>query len=161
MDIDRLLKVVERTASHGLAQPDRAKWMLIWVCDICGELAEYITSRELVEAGDVLWGIGAVSLITKVSLPYGGATYLPSKPIEDMGVLCTALGLLDHIKKVARDGLKNRPLDDHLIYMTFCEVLLYLGQHVDLDEAISAVDIKLLKRYPDGYSADKSVNRVI
>ena len=158
MDTDKLLRVVERTASYGLSHPDRAKWMLIWACDICGELSEFIASRELVEAGDVLWGCGAVSLITGVPLPFACH---PVTPITDMGILCTALGLLDHLKKVARDGLEYRELDDYLIDMTLSEVLMYLSQHVNLDEAVSAVDIKLLKRYPDGYSPDQSVNRVI
>lgn len=156
MDTERLLKVVERTASHGLAQPDRAKWMLIWACDICGELAEYIEEPSLEEAGDVLWGCGAISLITGVPLPKRVNTL----PISHLEAICGALKLLDHLKKVARDGLKNREIDEQLIRATFATVLGYLKTYVILDEAVSAVDIKLLKRYPDGYSAAQSVNRV-
>ena len=157
MDTDRLLKVVERTASHGLAQPDRAKWMLIWACDICGELAEYIEEPSLEEAGDVLWGCGAISLISGVPLP----KWVNPLPMDDLTVLCGALKLLDHLKKVARDGLEHREVDEQLVRTTFATVLGYLKTKVNLDEAVSAVDIKLLKRYPCGYSAESSVNRVI
>lgn len=157
MDTERLLKVVERTASHGLAQPDSAKWMLIWCCDICGELAEYIEEPSLEEAGDVLWGCGAISLITGVPLP----KWIAPLPISPLVALCGALKLLDHLKKVARDGLEHREVNEQLVRTTFATVLGYLMTQVDLDEAVSAVEVKLLKRYPDGYSADKSVNRVI
>lgn len=157
MDTDKLLKVVERTASHGLAQPDRAKWMLIWACDICGELAEYIEEPSLNEAGDVLWGCGAISLITGVPLP----RWIDPLPLSDLIVLCGALKLLDHLKKVARDGLELREVNEQLVRTTFATVLGYLKSQVDLNEAVSAVDIKLLKRYPNGYSATQSVNRKV
>ena len=160
MDTQRLLDLVKATAAAfpDPASPDRTKWLLIWCCDLVGELGEFIESGELVEAGDCLWGLGAVSLASGVAIPFvrPADTY-----IRTMTILPESLKLLDHLKKVARDGIDNRPLDVELITKTFSKVLMFLGQYVDLDDAIAAVEIKLMKRYPQGFSPEASVNRTI
>jgi hypothetical protein len=154
--------IVQRTAQYGLNESLRsddakAKWLMIWVADAVAEYGEYIQSHELVEVGDCLWGLTAVCLLI-------GITEIDPDGEEegcatDIAYFLVGCELLDIAKKVLRDGVKNRPIDQALIIPKVIGMMGYLSRTYDSLQALRLLDAKLLKRYPDGYSAEASVNR--
>jgi hypothetical protein len=73
--------------------------------------------------------------------------------------LITSLRLLDHCKKVARDGMKMRKIDMPKMIEWMRSIFTWLETNHPVDDALDAVDGKLRARYPDGYTPEKSVNR--
>lgn len=166
-----LTEVVRRTAQVGLDDPDRAKWLLIWSCDVAGELGEIweLLADKLphermrflcdIECGDVLWGISAVCLA--LDLPVEKVLQLANA--EEHCWLETAMisacKILDQSKKVCRDGLDVRRPDIDLYAKNLAIVYRYVTSIADRQVALDAVDAKLKARYPSGFDAARSVSR--
>ena len=161
--------IVRRTAQFGLTQSQESsqqfeKWLLIWACDIAGELGEYIDSGDIVEAGDVLWGITAMCLLLDIPVRLVFRQDERVKGImagyQNSEILVQALSLLDVCKKITRDGMAQRPIDRTQLTEHMQLLFHWLEVHCDVDEALTAVDAKLLKRYPNGFTSEDSVNRI-
>jgi hypothetical protein len=158
--------IVRRTAQYGLSQSQESnsffeKWLLIWACDVAAELGEVFdaeTEREqVVECGDVLWGLTAICLL--IDVPPIEVFRWDGEVEGSHDTLIVALKLLDHCKKVARDGMGVRKIDTFKIIDYMRSIFTWLESNYPLDDALNEVNKKLLKRYPDGYSAERSVNR--
>ena len=161
--------IVRRTAQFGLTQSQESpqqfeKWLLIWACDIAGELGEYIDSIDIVEAGDVLWGITAMCLLLDV--PVEEVFNLDNR-IKDIatetslvGILLKSLEIVDACKKIARDGMDKRPIDRARLTEQMRLIFHWTAFQCDVDEALNAVDAKLRQRYPNGFTSEDSVNRI-
>ena len=161
--------IVRRTAQFGLTQAQESpqqfeKWLLIWACDIAGELGEYIDSMDIVEAGDVLWGLTALCLLMDIPVeevlhPDEHVNGIATK-LGLLEILIKALGLLDVCKKITRDGIDKRPIDRTKLTEQMRLIFHWIDLQCDVDEALAAVDAKLLKRYPNGFTSEDSVNRI-
>lgn len=161
--------IVRRTAQFGLTQSQESpqqfeKWLLIWACDIAGELGEYIDSGDIVEAGDALWGITAMCLL--LNIPVEAVFSLDDRikgimaGYQNSAILIQSLSLLDVCKKITRDGMDKRPIDRLQLTEHMQLLFHWLEVHCDVDEALNAVDAKLRKRYPNGFTSEDSVNRI-
>ena len=158
--------IVRRTAQFGLTQSQESddlyeKWLLVWACDVAGELGEVFeaeTEREqILECGDVLWGLTALCLLLEIP------------PIEIFNfdrqisgghdALATSLRLLDHCKKVTRDGMETRKIDKPKMVEWMRSIFTWLEVNYPVGDALDAVEAKLRDRYPDGFTPQKSVNR--
>ena len=160
--------IVSRTAQFGLTQAQESpqqfeKWLLIWACDIAGELGEYIDSGDTVEAGDVLWGITAMCLLLDIPVE---SVFSPDDRVRLLAtgtrwsdILLRGLALLDSCKKVTRDGMDKRPIDRTKLTEQMQLIFQWIGLHCDTSEALDALDAKLLKRYPNGFTPEDSVSR--
>jgi hypothetical protein len=162
--------IVERTARYGLSlavssPQEFERWLLIWSADVAGELGEvYATELPgLEEVGDVLWGATAVALLLGIPV----ADLFDDSPFEDLAapisspfdVILAGLRLLEITKKICRDGQEVRPIDRMAIESILRSIVQYLGRHHSLVDALNAVESKLLRRYPNGFTPEASVNR--
>ena len=164
----KAIAIVHRTAQFGLTQSQESpqqfeKWLLIWACDIAGELGEYIDSMDIVEAGDVLWGLTALCLLLDIPVE---TVFNPDDRLRGImvgyqysAILIQSLSLLDVCKKITRDGMDKRPIDRSQLTGRMQLLFHWLDSHCDVDEALNAVEAKLLKRYPNGFTSEDSVNR--
>jgi hypothetical protein len=160
--------IVQRTAKFGLIESQVStrsfeRWLLIWTCDIAGEIGELASSGNAIEAnteaGDVIWGITALCLLLEIPCPM---VFTPEPIDTGLGMhdsIIESLLLLDYCKKICRDGQHVRPIDKKKITLHLMTIWAFLSANYDVDEALDLVNAKLLKRYPDGFSAEKSVNR--
>jgi hypothetical protein len=164
--------IVKRTAQHGLDQAATSpqmleKWLLIWSADVAGELGEvYATEEEdIVEVGDVLWGMTAVALLLEIPVRrlFEDSDSDKILPVfEDaFDAILASLRLLEIAKKVCRDGQEARPIDKVAIELILRSIVQYLDDNYSLVDAAIAVDLKLQERYPDGFSPAASVGRAV
>jgi len=178
--------VVERTAQRGLMESKRSRqdcdrWMAIWSLDIVCEAIEVkdaiFNNRQdkyLVELGDVIWGIAAVGLLTGIpeskifegswsSVPEAlSRSHVADRASagrhEAIALIDAAGECSDYLKKVARD---SREIDQDAICLHLRRVVSVIRYLCDPLDALAAVDQKLRDRYPDGYTAEASINRVV
>jgi hypothetical protein len=165
-------QVVERTARYGLQQSKESptsteKWLLIWSAEVAGELGEVWeqidqhrsdNNKLLIEVGDVIWSIGALGMLLDFKpSDFNSKVYFDVNTLADSVKI--SLRLLEMAKKVSRDGLANRPIDRERVLSLLVSIFRFLEKGFDVTKALSLVDAKLLARYPDGYSAERSVNR--
>jgi hypothetical protein len=166
----RAAAIVQRTAQHGLDQSAQCprqfeRWLLIWACDVAAELDELDRApigQIHAEVGDVIWGITAVGLLLNIPLAhvFNGGTALDEPHWDHNDAQSSALQLLDICKKICRDTTDVRPIELSQIALMLSAVFAYLRDSYDVEWALTAVNEKLRKRYPDGFSAENSVNRV-
>jgi hypothetical protein len=162
--IKRWFSIVERTARVGLQESEMSdeayrKWFLLWCCDISGELGEIDDNCvDICEIGDVLWGVSALWQLNR--LPLDELLYQDTNLTTLFQAIKVSLKLLEHGKKLLRDGKARQP-DKELVKGVCIELLCWLAQNYNLDDALAAVERKLLKRYPDGFTPEASVNRAI
>lgn len=169
-------EIVERTARVGLdlssaSEEEKAKWFYIWCGDIAGELGEVSKLRDrpandpqlLSEVGDVLWGVSAVAMICEITPSDIYSVNIASHEQCHYLVDCIldSLDLLEHGKKVCRDGLSARPLDRAFVLRQLALIFDWIESHYNINSAFEAVNQKLLLRYPNGYTPKGSVNRVV
>lgn len=176
-------QVVSRTAQHGLIESSKSdtakeKWFYVWCGDIAGELGEVMKLRTsssfsnkdedskefLTEIGDVLWGVCALAMLNGLdadSVRFYPVTEGIMNPLTFDQCLLDALELLDYGKKICRDGIAARPIDVAFVQQKLALIYNYLRVNYDTEIAIELVDTKLLKRYPNGFNAKDSVNRVV
>jgi NTP pyrophosphatase (non-canonical NTP hydrolase) len=173
---EKAFAVTKRTAEVGLLEAalsdeNKAKWLLIWSCDIVGELGEAIYELEhssmstaaLTEIGDIIWGVSAICLLLEIE---------PGKLIncsiaDEFDVKCAIVSgceILDLSKKICRDTISKRPINLEMKQKYINLINSFLFRMVgcfDFDKALGLVDAKLLARYPNGYTPEASVNRVV
>jgi NTP pyrophosphatase (non-canonical NTP hydrolase) len=161
--------IVERTARLGLEKAKSSdheftRWLLIWASEVAGEMVgEVQGDNEITEVGDVLWGITALCLLLKIPT---SEVFAPNHCEFELSgnlqydALLEALLLLDYCKKVCRDGLELRPIDRNQIRIYLTKIFQCLNDYYAVDLALEAVDQKLQKRYPNGYTPEASVNRL-
>lgn len=172
--------IVRRTAQHGLDEAAsyskdlaRAKWLAIWALDLTGEMNEADMARirhrsdseqYKTEIGDVCWAIAAIQLLFEQTqedfeeriqrVKYS------AKAITDKGNLSVFVCEVGEMcKKLARDG--EDCWDPDVIFDNLAVIYLWLEKLVDVEECIELMHQKLLKRYPSGYNAQASVNRIV
>ena len=168
-------QVVSRTAKHGLVESNESdtakeKWFYVWCGDIAGELGEVMKLRStgqdseeiLTEVGDVVWGVCALAMLNNIeSDDLTSALTLVTGCGSFNQCLMVSLELLDYGKKICRDGIANRPIDQKFVIEKLTLIYGWLHFAYDLETAIALVDAKLWKRYPNGFNAKDSVNRVV
>lgn len=178
--------IVERTAQRGLMESKRSRqdcdrWLAVWSLEIVCEAIEVkqaifhdLPDKYLVELGDVIWGIAAVGLLTGIpeaEIFEGYADLVEERFARSMAaeILGTgkenALRLVDasgecsdYLKKVARD---SRKIDRDVICLHLRRVVSVIRYLCDPLDALAAVDQKLRERFPDGYTPEASINRVV
>jgi hypothetical protein len=114
------------------------------------------------ECGDVIWGIAATGLLLGIPendiFPKAYIHKVQHDPFEIELMIGYAALYAEYAKKVARD---SREID----ILTFAEklrkVFLHLCRIVDPQDALMALDAKLWKRYPNGYTPHDSINRMV
>lgn len=160
--------IVRRTAQFGLTQSQESpeqfeRWLLIWACDVAGELGELFEAQSehdmITECGDVIWGMTALCLLLEIPVKTA-FDFCFNDASGSNDALLSALRLLDLCKKVCRDGQIQRPIDRAKITEHLNTIFKFICDIYPIDDALNAVNAKLLKRYPNGYSAEASVNRV-
>ena len=180
--LSELHSIVKRTAQPGLdaaktGDAELARWFYIWCGDISGELGEacyafdeYLNtigaeeSIHLTEVGDVLWGIGALSLLLNIDLKLWDSMDPRTDELYDLReleVIRRSLSLQEIGKKCCRDGLAVRPIDVEKVASILEFVLNYLNAFFCLQKALEFVDQKLRLRYPNGFTPEASVNRQV
>jgi len=162
--------IVRRTAQHGLdeAKISRVhfdKWLAIWALDIVCETVEVSIEAHkvdssvdslMLEVGDVCWGIYAVAMLCEIDDLQVNAFDLRINNL----VYCSG-SVSDYLKKVARDSrIIDKPTIRGKLQNLLSSVNTMYSHLGGVNAAMRLVDVKLRKRYPDGYTADKSINRV-
>jgi uncharacterized Zn finger protein (UPF0148 family) len=173
---EKAFAVTKRTAELGLIESklndeNKAKWLLIWSCDIVGELGEAIyeldnssiSSAALTEVGDVIWGVSAVCLLLGVD----PEKLINCSIVDEFDIKCAVVSgceILDLSKKICRDTISKRPinLETKQKYIDLINTFLFgMVGCFDFVKALELVETKLNSRYPDGYTPEASVNRTI
>ena len=177
-------EIVQRTAQHGLNEAasyapslSKAKWLAIWALDLTGEMNEADlaairfgrgSQEHLTEYGDVLWAIAAIQLLhdqTQEDFESRlGRVYLNARNIAKVGNLAVfTCETGEMCKKLARDG--EDCWDSELIFDNLAVIYFWINELTHAkggtNTCIGLMNSKLMARYPDGYSAKASKNRVV
>jgi hypothetical protein len=165
--------MTKRTAQYGLDQAEFSdteleKWLLIWSCDIVGELGEAISElntlphskKALTEVGDIIWGISAVSMLIGIS-PDKLMRHSVIKDFDPVKAIVSSCEILDKSKKICRDTIAEREISKDFFLGRINVFLYQIIGCFDFAEALALVDEKLKGRYPDGYTPKASVNRIV
>jgi hypothetical protein len=162
--------IVRRTAQYGLLQAGISrlyfeKWLAVWALDIVCEANEISIEAQkvdssvdslMLEVGDVCWGIYAVALLCEI-----GDLQVNDFDYRIANLVHCAATVSDYLKKVARDSriIDKDVIRDKLQNLLSSVNIMY--SHLGgVNAAMRLVDAKLRKRYPDGYKAEQSINRV-
>ncbi len=168
--------VVARTALHGLEDQRKDKtlfhkWLAVWGMGLTGEIKEAIDAFNIFggfsqefhdECGDIFWYVAANSML----LDSPDLTWMVASSAGDQTIdvklhaaLYVSIERLELVKKIVRDDrfITNQIEDD--LFDSLWRIYAYLVECCDFDRAIAAVEAKLLKRYPDGYSPERSIDR--
>lgn len=151
-------KMAQRTASTTTARDKLINGAL----GLCGEIDEYARERLFIEsrakeAGDVMWYVA--------ELAEGlGVTIADIAAIEDDGstdIYHEACFIADCVKKHAFQGHK---IDKYEIVRGLNWIMKAIADRMaafgySMDEILRGNVEKLLKRYPDGFEADRSIHR--
>lgn len=151
-------KMAQRTASTTTARDKLINGAL----GLCGEVDEYARERLFVEnrvkeAGDVMWYVA--------ELAEGlGVTIADIAAIEDDGsadIYHNAAVIADAVKKYAFQGHKIEKYD---IMHGLNWIMSSIAQRMEIfgysiDDILRGNVEKLLKRYPDGFEAERSIHR--
>jgi NTP pyrophosphatase (non-canonical NTP hydrolase) len=155
------------TGLQALQDPDHRKWFLIWAAGVVTETYEVEHEKRklidnlwdpcemLAEIGDVLWHVVALRELfhLKEDIFYTADVVNPCNNEF-------RFKLLEIAKKCSRDGeARPYPLDE--IKLCINRMLTDLLNYPHIDKAIDLVDQKLRTRYPNGFNAQDSVNRVV
>jgi hypothetical protein len=155
-------EIVQRTAQHGLDEakdnPEKFRlWLSIWALDVIGESLEVLRSLndkdKMLEIGDVLWGIGASALLIEMSEDELTKSVYIHNPMDSLLLLASDYSEL--AKKTARDKRDVQPLKNLLI-----KLYGFINHEYPVEYCLRLVDQKLMKRYPNGFNANASINRV-
>jgi NTP pyrophosphatase (non-canonical NTP hydrolase) len=168
--------VTKRTAEVGLVESklsdeNKAKWLLIWSCDIVGELGEAIEALSdilvsevaLTEIGDIIWGVSAICMLLEIE-PENLIKYSTVVEFDVKSSIVAGCAILDLSKKICRDTISKRPINQKMkqTYMNLINSFLYqMVCCFDFGIALELVDAKLRARYPNGYTPEASVNRTV
>ena len=160
--------IVKRTAQHGLDEASLSQdkfysWLAIWALDVVCESKEFMNAvppGDKTEAGDVLWGIAASSMLLGITQEDITENFIETPAESYSDLIDCAASYADHAKKVSRD---QRLLSNELpkLKVLLIDVFSCLASMIDLNQALEAVNKKLLQRYPNGYTANASINRVV
>lgn len=167
------IPIVQRTAKVGLVESlitaeQRARWFYIWCGDVAGEMGEvwdFVLQDDLesdavlTEVGDVLWGITALVLLCDIPIAAFEGHYPCGNSWE--AAISKSLELIEIGKKTCRDGIQARPIDLERVTNLLLRILQTLTHRFNMERALHLVDVKLQKRYPNGFSVRESVDRAI
>ena len=153
-------KLAQRTE---IAQTARDK-LINGALGLCGEIAEYarecrFIEKRIEEAGDVMWYVAEIAAGM-------GKTIADAANIDDSGewnggMFYDAGDIADAIKKHVYQG---HDIDTHAILCGLNRIMTMIATRIS-DFGYSVNDIlrgnveKLLKRYPNGFEADRSIHR--
>lgn len=151
-------KMAQRTASTTTARDKLINGAL----GLCGEIDEYARERLFVEnrvneAGDVMWYVA--------ELAEGlGVTIADIAAMEEEGnadIYHEACLIADYVKKHAFQGHK---IDKYEIMRGLNWIMNSIARRMEkfgysVDEILRGNVEKLLKRYPDGFEAERSIHR--
>lgn len=151
-------KMAQRTASTTTARDKLINGAL----GLCGEVNEYVHEKLFVEsrvkeAGDVMWYVA--------ELAEGlGVTIADIAEIEDDGgadIFHEAALIADAVKKYAFQGHR---IEKYEIMLGLNGIMSSIARRMNdfgytMDEILRGNVEKLLKRYPNGFEADRSIHR--
>ena len=154
-------KLAQRTASTTTARDKLINGAL----GLCGEITEYSMERLYIdrrvdEAGDIMWYIAEISAglgvtIADVAAIDGNTSY---RGMHDEAGL-----IADAVKKCAFQGHSADDNKTSIIY-GMNRIMGIIARYVvdfgfTMDDVLSGNVEKLLRRYPDGFDAKRSVHR--
>ena len=131
---------------------------------LCGEIAEYaremrFIEKRIEEAGDVMWYVAEIAAGM-------GATIADAANIDDAGewnggMFHDAGDIADAIKKHVFQG---HDLDKQAILCGLNRIMYMIATRVpdfgySMDDVLRGNVEKLLKRYPHGFDAERSIHR--
>lgn len=152
-------KMAQRTASTTTARDKLINGAL----GLCGELDEYVSEKLFVEnrvneAGDVMWYVAEIAEGL-------GASIADIAAIDDEGdgadIYHEAALIADTVKKYAFQGhAVNKYEIMHGLNRIMGSIVRRLSLYgYPMDEILRRNVEKLLKRYPNGFEAEKSIHR--
>jgi hypothetical protein len=161
-------EIVERTASHGLEEAKESresfnKWLAIWALDVVCECHEIETAKNLGEVinevGDVMWGVAASAILLGMSEALlTDVNDIDKSIVKDESLLDLCARYADLAKKTARDSREDTIALQQYLRLISIKIQ---AQFEPAQLCLDAVDAKLKKRYPNGFNAADSINRVV
>lgn len=134
------------------------------VLGLCGETAEYARERRFIEkrieeAGDIMWYVAEIAAGM-------GKTIADAASIDDSGewnggMFNDAGDIADTIKKHVFQG---HDIDVHAILCGLNRIMTMIADRIPdfgytIDDVLRVNVEKLLKRYPNGFEAERSIHR--
>lgn len=153
-------KLAQRTSSTTTARDKLINGAL----GLCGEVSEYLFEKLFVEermkeAGDIMWYVAEIAAGM-------GKTIADAANIENAGewnggMFYDAGDIADAIKKHVYQG---HDIDAHAILCSLNRIMIMIATRVpdfgySMDDILRGNVEKLLKRYPNGFEADRSIHR--
>ena len=158
IDFQQYQKLAQRTASTTTARDKLINGAL----GLCGEVNEYIREKLFVEsrldeAGDVMWYIAEIAEGL-------GVTFAEIAEIEDYrtaDIYNEAALIADAVKKYAYQG---HNINKYEIVLGLNSIMTAISRCMadfgySMDDVLRGNVEKLLKRYPDGFEAERSIHR--
>lgn len=151
-------KMAQRTASTTTARDKLINGAL----GLCGEVNEYIRERLYIEsrvneAGDVMWYIAEIAEGLGVTI----ADIAGIENDSSTDVYNEAALIADAVKKYAYQGHSiNKYEITHGLNKIMCFIVRRMSDFgYTIDDILRGNVEKLLKRYPNGFEADRSIHR--
>ncbi len=152
-------KLAQRTSSTTTARDKLINGAL----GLCGEVAEYaremrFIEKRISEAGDIMWYVAEIAAGI-------GKTIADAANIDEInyngGMFYDAGDIADAIKKHVYQG---HDIDAHAILCGLNRIMFVIYTRVpdlgySMDDVLRGNVEKLLKRYPNGFEADRSIHR--
>lgn len=151
-------KLAQRTSSTTTARDKLINGAL----GLCGEVNEYICERLFIEkrvreAGDVMWYIAEIAEGLGVTI----ADIAAVEEYSGIEIYNEAAQIADAVKKYAYQGHAIEKYDImvglNAIMSTITRRMIDFGYSID--DILRGNVEKLLKRYPDGFDAERSIHR--
>ena len=151
-------KLAQRTSSTTTARDKLINGAL----GLCGEVNEFITEKLFIEkrateAGDVMWYVAEIAEGLGVSLADVAAIDEPCVT----GIYEEAAQIADAVKKYAYQG---HTIEKYEIMLGLNRIMHRIARRMfdygySMDDVMRGNVEKLLKRYPNGFEADRSIHR--
>lgn len=170
MDLQMYQKHAKRTMNWDLSPNQQLSTMAL---GICGELGEVVAihgelenaSEVDNEAGDTFWYIANICTVLGIEWSIMFPDEVKKVPLQDGTNLAVihAAAIADVAKKTVAHG---HVLDIDTMYNSLrglveslLVILYYFG--LDLGKVLENNQLKLMKRYPKGFSTERSINREV
>lgn len=166
MDLQMFQKHSLRTINKDLEFKDQLKGLALGMCGELGEVQGAVLSEDLdnlcEEIGDVCWYVANTCSMLGIDLQ----TIYEEPKGEDISAFFLAAY---YFNAMYQDSLKKHAYHKHEIdkkvlkrglFGVFVSMIGIMNCYeITLKEVLEGNQIKLMKRYPDGFESERSVNR--
>lgn len=153
-------KLAQRTSSTTTARDKLINGAL----GLCGEVAEYAREMRYIEkrigeAGDIMWYVAEIA--AGMGKTIADAANIENSGEWNGGMFYDAGDIADAIKKHVYQG---HDIDARAILCGLNRIMIMIATRVpdfgySMDDVLRGNVEKLLKRYPDGFDAERSIHR--